>query len=188
MENIDKEIFSFNDFFNTNSDLEKEFKDFIHEIKEDKKIETVEKITESVITEEEEEILIEEVIQEDNYYPVYKDKIEDFKFEIYLEGDAKLSNTQARLILESEEWSIIFNGSIDRKGICTIPMKKLSILEENTIGKIKVEVISDNTVFIPWEDEFKVKLSKKISIKMNEKVIQKKPEPQKTGVKINLKK
>lgn len=103
----------------------------------------------------------------ENFYPVYKDKSENFSCDVMVEG-AKISETQARLILESDEWTLMFNGDIDRNGKCTIPMKKLSILEEGIVGKIRLEVIAENTVFTPWEDDFKVKVSKKVMVQVNE--------------------
>ena len=83
----------------------------------------------------------------------------------------------------------MFNGEIDKKGKCTIPIKKLAILNEGTVGKIRLEVIAEGTVFTPWEDDFKVKMSKKVAIKIHEsKSNPKKPEPKKaTGVKVNVK-
>jgi hypothetical protein len=123
-----------------------------------------------------------------NYYSVYKDKSEDFSCDIQLEG-ANLNETEARLILESDDWTLMFNGEIDKKGKCTIPIKKLAILNEGTVGKIRLEVIAEGTVFTPWEDDFKVKMSKKVAIKIHEsKSNPKKPEPKKTtGVKVNVK-
>lgn len=103
----------------------------------------------------------------EDFYPVYKDKSESFSCDVLVEG-AKISETQARLILESDEWTLMFNGDIDRQGKCTIPMKKLTILEEGIVGKIRLEVIAENTVFIPWEDDFKVKVSKKVTVQVNE--------------------
>ncbi len=135
---------------------------------------------------EEETILESDEPSDDNYYSVYKDKSEDFTCEISVEG-ANLNNTEARIVLESEEWSLIFNGEIDRKGKCIIPMRKLSILEEGLIGKIKLEVIAEGSIFIPWEDDFKVKMSKKVTVKLNENKSTPK-KPQTTGVKVNIKK
>ena len=62
----------------------------------------------------------------------------------------------------------MFEGDIDRNGKCTIPIKKLNILNEGTMGRIRLEVIADNTVFIPWEDDFKVKMSKRVTVQVNE--------------------
>ena len=56
------------------------------------------------------------------------------------------------------------------------------------IGKIRLEIIAEGSVFIPWEDDFKVKLSKKVSVKIHEsKSNPKKPDQKKTGVKVNVK-
>jgi len=134
---------------------------------------------------EEKDHIIESV---GNYYSVYKDKSEDFSCDIQLEG-ANLNETEARLILESDDWTLMFNGEIDKKGRCTIPIKKLAILNEGTVGKIRLEVIAEGTVFTPWEDDFKVKMSKKVAIRIHEsKSNPKKPEPKKTtGVKVNVK-
>lgn len=81
----------------------------------------------------------------------------------------------------------MFPGEIDRNGKVSIAIKKLNILEEGTRGKIKMEVIAEGTVFTPWEDDFEIKLSKKVTVKFNEnkqsKQIVKKP-----GVKVNFKK
>jgi hypothetical protein len=105
--------------------------------------------------------------QVDNYYPVFKDKSENFTCDVMVEG-AKLNDTQARLILESDDWTIMFEGEIDRNGKCNIPIKKLNIFDEGTIGKIKLEVIAENTIFTPWEDDFKVKMSKKVMVQVHE--------------------
>lgn len=123
-----------------------------------------------------------------NYYSVFKDKSEDFSCDIAIEG-ADLTDTQARLIIESDEWTLMFNGEINNKGKCVIPIKKLGILNEGTTGKIRLEVIADGTVFTPWEDDFKVKVSKKVAVKIHEsKSNPKKSEPKKaTGVKVSVK-
>jgi len=105
--------------------------------------------------------------QVDNYYPVFKDKAENFTCDVMVEG-ARLVDTQARLILESDDWTIMFEGDIDRNGKCNILIKKLNIFDEGTIGKIRLEVIAENTVFTPWEDDFKVKMSKKVMVQVHE--------------------
>lgn len=102
-----------------------------------------------------------------DYYNVFRDRNENFSCDISLEG-ASLGNTQARLILETKDWNLLFEGKIDSNGKCTIPIKKLSILNEGATGNIRLEVIADDTVFTPWEDEFKVKVSKKVAVKVHE--------------------
>jgi hypothetical protein len=135
---------------------------------------------------EEETHIIESNESVDNYYSVYKDKSEDFSCDIQLEG-ANLNETEARLILESDDWTLMFNGEIDKKGKCTIPIKKLAILNEGTVGKIRLEVIAEGTVFTPWEDDFKVKMSKKVMVQIHEsKQIPKRKSNVQSGVKVNV--
>jgi hypothetical protein len=112
----------------------------------------------------------------DDYYAVYKDKNENFSCDVNVEG-AKLDETRARLILESDDWTLMFSGNIDRNGKCIIPLKKLNILDEGQVGKIKLEIIAENTVFIPWESDFKVKMSKKVTVQMPNTKKQETPQP-----------
>jgi hypothetical protein len=145
---------------------------------------------ESEVEEEEEEIDEEpEKISESNedFYKLYNDKSETFSCEIELEG-ANLKDTQVRLVVESDNWNLMFPGEIDRYGKVTIPIKKLSLFDEGTTGKIKMEVIAEGTVFVPWEDDFEVKMSKKVMVKFNESKSNKPKLPQKPAVKVNFRK
>jgi hypothetical protein len=137
-----------------------------------------------VLPEEEEEVFESNT----EYYKVYADKAETFSCEIELEG-ANLKDTEVRLVLESDNWNLMFQGEIDINGKVTIPIRKLNIFEEGTKGKIKMEVIAEGTVFTPWEDDFEVKMSKKVMVKFNEnKSIPKPKTITKPGVKVNFKK
>ena len=122
----------------------------------------------------------------ENYYSVYKDKNENFSCDVMVEG-ARLNETQARLILESDDWTLMFEGEIDRSGKCNIPIKKLNIFDEGTVGRIRLEVIAENTVFTPWEDDFKVKMSKKVMVQIHEsKQMPKRKSNVQSGVKVNV--
>ena len=139
---------------------------------------------EIVLPEEEEEVFESNT----EYYKVYADKAETFSCEIELEG-ANLKDTEVRLVLESDNWNLMFTGEIDRNGKVNIPIRKLNILEEGTKGKIKMEVIAEGTVFTPWEDDLEVKMSKKVMVKFNENKSVPKPKTiTKPGVKVNFKK
>jgi hypothetical protein len=97
-------------------------------------------------------------------YKFYKDKNENFECNIGLEG-ASLSNAQARLILENEEFNLIFEGNIDKNGKCVVPIKKLKILTEGLTGTLKLEVIvDDDTYFLPFQDQFTIGVDKKITV------------------------
>jgi hypothetical protein len=71
-------------------------------------------------------------------------------------------------VIESEDWNLIFPGKIIG-GKCIIPLKKLSLLEEGAKGKIKLEVIAEDTYFVPWEENFTVKNSKKVVVSLHER-------------------
>lgn len=103
---------------------------------------------------------------DDDYYKLYKDKAEDFTCDIAIEGVSQ-ADTEVRLIVESDEWTLMFTGEV-KNGQCVIPMKKLSILNEGSKGTIRLEVNADGTLFTPWEDSFVVKASKKVTVKVNE--------------------
>jgi len=99
-------------------------------------------------------------------YTLYKDKSEIFECKVMVEG-ADLKNAQARLILENDEYSLLFKGNIDSDGKCSIDIRQLKFLSENLKGKMKLEVIVDNdTYFIPYEDDFIVDVSKKVRVEV----------------------
>lgn len=99
-------------------------------------------------------------------YTLYTDKSEDFKCNIGVEG-ATLNNTKARLVLESKDMNLLFEGSISSDGNCIIPIKKLKhLLPEGIEGMMKLEVIADDTFFSPWEDSFQVRVNKKVTVEV----------------------
>lgn len=99
-------------------------------------------------------------------YKLYTDKQEIFECNISLEG-ASLKNSQARLIVESEDLTLMFRGNINNDGKCTIPIKKLKgILEESTKGSIRLEIIADDVYFTPWNSDFMVEASKKVTVEI----------------------
>lgn len=128
----------------------------------------------------------EESISNEKSYILYKDKSEEFVCDIAVEG-VNQNDTEVRLIIESKDWNLMFKGEI-KNGKCIIPLKKLSILNEGQTGNIKLEVNADGNLFTPWENEFVVKVSKKVTVSLNEnrsdlkQMVKSKP-----GVKVNVK-
>jgi len=97
-------------------------------------------------------------------YPLYSDKPNLFECSIQLEG-CSLNQASARLIIESEQNSLIFNGEIDNTGACLIPVKKLKgIVSEG--GSMKLEVIADDMYFSPWESEYELLQSKQVTVEV----------------------
>lgn len=99
-------------------------------------------------------------------YKLYTDKTELFECTIKLQG-ASLSKSKVRLLVESSDLNLLFPGTVDSEGKCTIPIAKLrGLLDENTQGNIKLEVIADDVYFTPWESNFMVEASRKLTVEV----------------------
>ena len=99
-------------------------------------------------------------------YKLYTDKQETFECDLFLEG-ADLKQSSARIVVESKDLTLMFKGTIDEKGNCKVPIKKLKgLMSENTTGDIKLEVIAEDTLIEPWQSEFVVETSKKVTVEV----------------------
>ena len=106
-------------------------------------------------------------------YKLFTDKSELFECDIKLEG-ASLSKSKARLVVETSDYSLLFNGSISSGGKCEIPIRKLKgLIDENTSGNIRLEVIAEDTYFTPWESDFEVDASKKVTVEVKSQTTKK---------------
>ena len=101
-------------------------------------------------------------------YKLYTDKKEIFECKIYLEG-ASLTQATSRIIVETRDLKLLFEGTIDKDGNCKVPIKKLrGLVSENTKGIMKLEVIAEDTYFLPWESDFEVDTAKKIKVEVKQ--------------------
>lgn len=101
-------------------------------------------------------------------YKIFLDKSKIFQCNINIEG-ASLNESEARLLLETENFTLSFKGKINSDGSVKIPISKLKgIVEENYSGKISLEVIAEDTVFKPWEDKYETDISKKVQVNFND--------------------
>ena len=99
-------------------------------------------------------------------YKLFTDKAELFECSISLQG-ASLKESRARLVVETPDYSLLFNGNISKSGKCEIPIKKLKgLIDEDTTGNIRLEVIAEDTFFTPWESDFEVETSKKVTVEV----------------------
>ena len=99
-------------------------------------------------------------------YKLFTDKSELFECDIKLQG-ASLKKSKARLVVETQDYSLMFNGSISKGGKCEIPIRKLKgLIDEDTTGNIRLEVIAEDTFFTPWETNFEVETSKKVTVEV----------------------
>ena len=119
-------------------------------------------------------------------YKLFTDKTELFECDIKLQG-ASLNKSKARLVVETPEYSLLFKGTINSKGKCEIPIRKLKgLIDENTKGNIRLEVIAEDTYFTPWESDFEVETSKKVTVEVKSQ--QNKKPILETKVKVKVKK
>ena len=99
-------------------------------------------------------------------YKLFTDKAELFECDIKIEGSS-LSKSTARLVVETNDYSLMFNGQIDSNGKCQIPIRKLKgLIDESSKGNIRLEVIAEDTYFIPWKSEFEIEASKKVTVEI----------------------
>ena len=116
-------------------------------------------------------------------YKLFTDKAELFECDIKIEGSS-LSKSIARLVVETGDYSLMFNGKISTDGRCQIPIKKLKgLIDESSKGNIRLEVIAEDTYFIPWKSEFEIEASKKVTVEIRS---QQKPLIESKGPKVQV--
>lgn len=101
-------------------------------------------------------------------YELIIDKPEVFNCKIQVEGGEE-STSKPRLIMKSNGFNYIFEGTID-DGEVNIPLNKLNkILKEGQSDKLQLEIVVDDTLLVPWEGEYSTKISKKAVVEFNQK-------------------
>ena len=100
-------------------------------------------------------------------YKLLKDKNNEFQCEIKLVG-ANEKTAKVRLFLEGVGCEYSFNGTIDGTK-CRVNLGKLksfSNLMES--GKIRLEVVADDTLFVPYESTYELEESKGVTVEVIE--------------------
>ena len=104
-------------------------------------------------------------INKKSEYDFSRDVNETFECIVSIEGTDP-EKCKSRLILKTDTWNLFFDGIVKRDGTCSVPLKKLSIFPEGTLGYAYLEIIVDDVLFIPWESNFRIiGLNKKVFIK-----------------------
>ena len=117
-------------------------------------------------------------------YKLFTDKAELFECSISLQG-ASLKKSKARLVVETQDYSLLFDGTISKGGKCEIPIRKLKgLIDEDTTGNIRLEVIAEDTFFTPWESDFEVDASKKVTVEVKSQTTKKPIVETKVNVKV----
>lgn len=100
-------------------------------------------------------------------YRIVRDRDENFECNLTVEGTS-LAEAQARLVLDGDPYNLVFYGKIHSDGKCVIPIRKGLPLHEGAQGKIRLEVIAEDQLFVGWEDQFLVETSKKLKVELKE--------------------
>lgn len=132
-------------------------------------IEKVEPIVEKTI-DIKEEIKDEEIVNESlsinpdgsEMYTFYRDKEETFECNVSISG-ASINNTSARLIIDTPSLNIVLYGKL-RDNKCLVSIPKMIMFNEGTRGQVRLEIIVDDTLFVPWESSCVIEGSKSVQV------------------------
>jgi len=90
---------------------------------------------------------------------------DSLKFKINAEG-IDVNSIQPRLVfIANENINYIIFGEIEND-VCTFDIPQLKIYENENAGKLRFELVAEDSYYNVWEDEFSVRTKK--SIKVNE--------------------
>jgi hypothetical protein len=116
-------------------------------------------------------------------YNLYLDKPTEFNCEVSIKN-ASLKDAFARLIIETKDGlALMFPGKLE-DGRCSVPIKRLKgLLDENSRGEVKLEVIVEDTYFSPWKDDFIAEKHTDVKVQIQEQKKPSKPMVEVTTVK-----
>lgn len=108
--------------------------------------------------------ILSHIYRNNTMYKLFTDVNKNFTAEVNIEG-ASLSDCKARIILESKNVNLLYNGVVRENGLCEVDIGKLkNVLKESDSGNLKLEIIADDTLFTAWETDFIVETKKKVTI------------------------
>lgn len=97
-------------------------------------------------------------------YELELDQDKNFECSLKVQGTS-IKKSKVNLVIEADDVDFKFKGTINEKGKVTIPIKRLkNILSENSTGNLYLEVIADDTYFVPFKSEYITKLTKKVTL------------------------
>jgi len=154
---------------NANTDLEELEKTILSKLEEAKTSKTTKEIKPAEpIIEESDESLNESVDPLLDYYKLYRDREEQFECNISVTG-ASLSTAQVRLIFDTTSINVVFYGKLYKDGKCLVPLQKMTMFPEGTRGQLRLEVVVDDTMFVPWESSCIVEGAKRVTVDVKQK-------------------
>jgi len=95
-------------------------------------------------------------------YTLHIDQEKNFECSLKVQG-ASIKKSTVNLVVESADMDFKFKGKIDDNGKVTIPIRKLKhVLEDGAAGSLYLEVIAEDTYFVPFKSEYITEISKKV--------------------------
>jgi hypothetical protein len=97
-------------------------------------------------------------------YKLQLDKASEFECKIKVSG-ASIKKTKVNLVVEGDDYSLKFKGTINEDGKISVPISKLKgILDEGRKGNLFLEVIADDTYFTPYETQYETIVLRKVEM------------------------
>ena len=97
---------------------------------------------------------------------LYTDKKELFECNVALEG-VNVKDSKIRAILKFEDKNLMIEGKIKSGGKGEIVFPKLKgLTEDGQKGTMELEVIAEDAYFQPYEEEFQVTASKRVTVEV----------------------
>ena len=97
---------------------------------------------------------------------LYTDKSEVFECNVSLQG-ASIKESKLRAILKFDDKNLMVEGKINSNGKGEVLFPKLkNISEDGDVGTMELEVIAEDAYFQPYEEEFQVTASKKVTVEV----------------------
>ena len=120
-------------------------------------------------------------------YNLYLDDPRSIKCEVEIEG-ADASNSKARLMIETKNRCLYFNGTVKGNGEVEIPINMLKgVLGENVKGTMLIELVVDDMLFTPWKSEFVTKVKRQVALNIKEGLDKTVSQSNRPGVKLKMK-
>jgi hypothetical protein len=101
-------------------------------------------------------------------YVFYRDKEETFECNVSISG-ASNTSSMVRLIIDTTTLNIILYGKVQKDGKCHVSIPKMTMFNEGTRGQVRLEVIVDDTLFVPWESSCIIEGSKTVTVDISAK-------------------
>lgn len=113
---------------------------------------------------------------------LYNNKDNEYiKFKINSEG-VDIKNIEPRLLLTTENNKNYFILGKVENGVCKFRVPELTLYEKGEKGRIKFEIISENSYFPVWQDQFEIKTKTSLTVEQLIDEIQHKPVEPKISV------